>query len=313
MSTEGAPDAGSFDCLEFSGLAPVIPAKAGIQGKPCVQRPAPGLASFLLKEPIYIGQLKCPASNTRKTRPLRQRNPFATVLLSSLIYSHAPNHERSRVFGPALNTAESSNKGATSGHNLAAAAGHLKRGGVVAIPTDTLYGLAADSFNADAIERVFAVKERPEGMALPVLLADADQLPLVVAEVPYEASALAAKYWPGSLTLIMERHPSLPPRLTAGGSTVAVRVPGHPVPRKLARQLGRPITGTSANISGWADPATIEELRAQLGGRVDAIVDEGPAPAGTASTIVDLTGGAPKLVREGAIPFPDIAALLDTL
>lgn len=182
----------------------------------------------------------------------------------------------------------------------------------MAIPTDTLYGLAADAFNADAIERVFAIKERPEGMALPVLLADAGQLPAVVRDVPAEAWALAAEFWPGSLTLIMERSSSLPPRLTAGGSTVAVRVPGHPLPRELARLLGRPITGTSANISGWPDPQTVDELQAQVGDRVDAIVNAGPAPAGTASTIIDLSGSATKLIREGVIPFADIAALLNT-
>jgi L-threonylcarbamoyladenylate synthase len=182
---------------------------------------------------------------------------------------------------------------------------------VVAVPTDTLYGLAGDTFNAAAIERVFAIKERPEGMALPVLLADADQLPMVAINIPADATVLAAKYWPGPLTLIMEKKPSLPPRLTAGGSTVAVRVPAHSVPRELARLLGRPITGTSANISGSPDPKTIEELRSQVGDRVDCLVDCGPRPAGTASTIVDLSGVTPKLIREGAIPFSDIAALLD--
>ena len=211
-----------------------------------------------------------------------------------------------------LTASEKGNPAASTQHNLATAASCLLRGGVVAIPTDTLYGLAADAFNAEAIERVFAIKERSEGMALPVLLADADQLPSVVRDVPRQAIALAEAHWPGPLTLILDRDPSLPPRLTAGGSTVAVRVPGHPVPRELSRLLGRPITGTSANISGWPDPRTIEELRAQVGDRVDAIVDAGPAPAGTASTIVDLSSGTPKLIREGAIPFADIAALLDS-
>ena len=211
-----------------------------------------------------------------------------------------------------LTVPETESEAVVTGHNIAVAAELLRQGGVVAIPTDTLYGLAADAFNATAIERVFAVKERPDGMALPVLLADADQLPSVVNAVPPEATLLAAKFWPGSLTLILERNPSLPPRLTAGSSTVAVRVPGHPAPRDLARLLGRPVTGTSANISGWPDPQSIGELRAQVGDRVDAIVDAGPAPAGTASTIIDLSDGAPKLIREGAIPFADIAALLNS-
>ena len=197
-------------------------------------------------------------------------------------------------------------------NNLAAAARCLHEGGVVAIPTDTLYGLAADALNADAIERVFDIKERPEGMALPVLLAGTEQIPSVVGRIPEGAELLAEAYWPGPLTLIMERNSSLPPRLTAGGTTVAVRVPAHPVPRELARLLGRPITGTSANISGSPDPGTLDELRVQVGDRVDCVVELGPLPAGTASTIVDLSGGEPRLIREGAIPFAEIAALLDS-
>ena len=194
--------------------------------------------------------------------------------------------------------------------DLEAAVQCLRDGGVVAVPTDTLYGLAADTFNAAAIERVFAIKERPEGMALPVLLADAGQLASVVSRVPEGVAALAEANWPGPLTLIMERSAALPPRLTAGGSTVAVRVPAHSVPRELARRLGRPVTGTSANISGAPDPRTVDELRHQVGARVDCLVEEGPAPAGTASTIVDLSGNEPRLVREGAIPFAEIEALL---
>ena len=184
----------------------------------------------------------------------------------------------------------------------------VRDGGVVAVPTDTLYGLAADAFNADAIERVFAIKERPEGMALPVLLADLDQLAMVAEGFPEAVKTLGGRYWPGPLTLIVRKAEGLPARLTAGQGTVAVRVPDHPAPRELARRLGRPITGTSANISGEADPQTLEELRRQVGKRVDCVVSAGPAPAGTASTIVDVTQDAPKLVREGAIPFAEIAA-----
>ena len=186
----------------------------------------------------------------------------------------------------------------------------LTRGGVLAIPTDTLYGLAADAFNPDAIEQVFAIKERPEGMALPVLLSGAEQLEQVAAAVTPEVIRLSESYWPGPLTLIVRRNEALPERLTAGQLTVAVRVPDHLVPRALARRLGRPITGTSANISGAVDPQSIEELRRQVGERVDLLIEEGPTPAGTASTIVDLSGEEPRLIREGVIPFDEIAALL---
>ena len=187
----------------------------------------------------------------------------------------------------------------------------LRGGGVAAIPTDTLYGLAADAFNSDAIERVFAIKERPEGMALPVLLSGIEQLSVVAQEASESARLLAEAYWPGPLTLIVGKHEGLPPRLTAGHATVAVRVPDHPVPRELARRLGRPITGTSANISGAPDPQSLDELRLQVGERVGCVVSGGPVPAGAASTIVDLSGDAPRLIREGAIPFAEIAPLLD--
>ena len=218
-----------------------------------------------------------------------------------------------------MTSADAVNAGAT-GDNAAApdpdlelAVNVLRSGGVAAIPTDTLYGLAADAFNASAIEKVFAIKERPEGLALPVLLSGWEQLSLVSRELPDAARILAAAYWPGSLTLVLRRAATLPPRLTAGGDTVAARVPGHPAPRELARRLGRPVTGTSANRSGAPDPQSLEELRRQVGGRVDCIVSAGPAPAGAASTIVDLTNiGGVRLLREGAIPFPNIAALLNT-
>ena len=207
-------------------------------------------------------------------------------------------------------TSECSNTLASFGAELDAAVHFLCEGGVAAIPTDTLYGLAADAFNSDAIERVFAIKERPEGMALPVLLSDVEQLSIVALEAPQAVRILAEVYWPGPLTLIVRRAEALPPRLTAGQATVAVRVPAHPVPRELARRLRRPITGTSANISGAPDPQSLDELRRQVGERVDCVVNAGPAPAGTASTMVDLTGDTPKLIREGAIPFSEIAGIL---
>ncbi len=211
-----------------------------------------------------------------------------------------------------MSAAETRIPPASTGYNITAAVRCLREGGVAAIPTDTLYGLAADALNTDAIERVFAIKERPDGMALPVLLAGLEQLPSVAADIPPVALVLAEAYWPGPLTLVLPRADALPPRLTAGADTVAVRVPAHPVPRELARLLGRPITGTSANISGAPDPQTLEELDRQVGRRVDCVVSAGPAPAGTASTIVDLSGESPRLIREGAIPFSKIAALLNT-
>ena len=234
-----------------------------------------------------------------------------SALRGSLIYSHAPFSESHRNPESILTSFSIDNSISINQKDLEEAVKCLQNGGVVAIPTDTLYGLAGDAFNAQAIERVFAIKKRPGGMALPVLLAGADQLPMVVDSVPESVAPLARAFWPGPLTLILERREALPPRLTAGGTTVAVRVPAHPVPRELARLLGRPITGTSANLSGAPDPKTLDELREQVGDRVDCLIEAGPAPAGAASTIVDLSGDELRLVREGAIPFAEIAALLE--
>ena len=193
--------------------------------------------------------------------------------------------------------------------DLARAVRSLKDGGVVAIPTDTLYGLAADVFNLTAIDRVFAIKGRDENQALPVLVNGWEQVETAAKDVPSQAKNLAERFWPGALTLVVLKSAGVPDRLTAGGPTVAVRMPDHPVPIALINGLGGPITGTSANISGGADPSSLAELTAQIGGRVDYIVTSGPAPKGTASTVVDITSGQPKLLREGAVPF---ALLLET-
>ena len=190
--------------------------------------------------------------------------------------------------------------------NLERAVEVLKDGGVLAIPTDTLYGLAADVFNAAAIDRVFDIKGRSQDLALPVLVSGWEQMEKVAKNVPPQAQALAERFWPGALTLVVTKAPGLPDRLTAGGPTVAVRMPDHPAPIQLIDGLGGPITGTSANISGSADPLTLAELTAEIGSRVDHIFTDGPIPKGTASTVIDITSGQPKLLREGAVPFDQV-------
>ena len=186
----------------------------------------------------------------------------------------------------------------------------LRNGGVVALPTDTLYGLGADVFSQSAVEAIFAIKERPSGLALPVLVDDWDQLEKVAGNIPNAARALAERFWPGPLTLVVKKAAQVSDRVTAGAPTVAVRMPDHPVPRTIARLLGGPITGTSANISGRPDPRDLDELRAQIGHKVDYVVTVGPPPVGAASTIVDITGETPALIRQGAIPFDAIIASL---
>ncbi|MCH8297168.1 MAG: threonylcarbamoyl-AMP synthase [Chloroflexi bacterium] len=196
--------------------------------------------------------------------------------------------------------------------DLKRAVRHLKNGGVVAIPTDTLYGLAADIFNPTALDRVFAVKGRSEDQALPVLVSGWEQAERVAKDIPPQAKGLAERFWPGPLTMVVLKSEGVPDRLTAGGPTVALRMPAHPVPIELIHGLGGPIAGTSANISGGADPSTLEELTAQIGGRVDYIVKSGPTPRGTASTVVDITSQRPKLLREGAISFELVLETWDT-
>ena len=155
----------------------------------------------------------------------------------------------------------------------------LARGGVLAIPTDTLYGLAADALNPDALDRVYAAKGRPADMPLPVLVSGWEQALQVAAASPDTellAHRLADTYWPGSLTMVLPAVPGLPERLTAGRDTVAVRMPDHPVPLALAQALGRPITGTSANRSGEPDITDPDELRRILAPRVDGIIVSRP-------------------------------------
>ena len=185
----------------------------------------------------------------------------------------------------------------------------LGDGGVVVFPTDTLYGLGADAFSDTGLERVFVIKLRPPGLAVPLLVSCWDQVELVARDVPEAARRLANRFWPGPLTMILRKAAKLSDRVTGGKDTVAVRMPGHNAPLALARQLGRPITGTSANRSGQQDLLTLDAVEAELGGEVDYIIKAGPAPRGVPSTVIDLTAGAPCLVRLGSLPFEEISAL----
>lgn len=178
----------------------------------------------------------------------------------------------------------------------------LKKDGVVAYPTDTVYGLGGASFSPIAVERIFKIKQRPRTMALPLLVATSDQIRQLVLELSPLAEKLIADFMPGALTLVLKRSPEIPDFVTAGADTVAVRIPAHPVPVALIHGLGEPLIGTSANLSGKPSILNATEVRAQLGNQVDFIVDGGPCGGGTESTIVDLSGIKPVIIREGAIP-----------
>jgi L-threonylcarbamoyladenylate synthase len=177
----------------------------------------------------------------------------------------------------------------------------LRRGGVVAYPTDTLYGLAIDPRNADAVRRLFALKGRRADAALPLIAADLAQAELT-GRLDAAARRLAARWWPGPLTIVIPASAAIHRDALAGGATVAVRVPAHAVARELARAHGFPIGATSANPSGTPALSSADDVTRALPD-VDAILDAGPAPGGAPSTIVELGDRGPRLIRAGAVPW----------
>lgn len=182
------------------------------------------------------------------------------------------------------------------------AATWIRGGGVVAIPTDTLYGLAADPFSAEASARVFALKGRAADRALPLIAADIEQIAGHIGALSRAGERLAQRFWPGPLTLLVAAPFVLAKNVGGGTERVGVRVPAHPVACAICRAVGRPVTATSANISGQPATAEADDVERTLGDRLDLLIDAGRAPGGAPSTIVDVTA-EPRLVRPGAIPW----------
>ena len=189
----------------------------------------------------------------------------------------------------------------------------LRHGGIVAYPTDTVYGLGASMSIPRAVERVFAAKQRPQGMALPLLVADASQIAKLAGRVPPIARQLIDSFMPGALTLVLPASRAVPPVITAGGTTVAVRIPDHAIPIALIEGIGAPLVGTSANLSGRPSPLTAAEVRWQFGDEIDAVIDDGEPCRGTESTIVDVTGETPVILREGAISVEALRQVCGTV
>ena len=181
----------------------------------------------------------------------------------------------------------------------------LKRGGLVAVPTETVYGLAADASNEAAVRAIFAAKGRPADHPVIVHVADANALDAWAREVPDSARALAAAFWPGPLTLVLKRSPRALDVVTGGQDTVGLRCPAHPWARALLQAFGGALAAPSANRFGHLSPTTAEHVRADLGekpqGALDLILDGGACPVGIESTIVDLSGAQPTLLRPGSI------------
>ena len=182
----------------------------------------------------------------------------------------------------------------------------LRNGGVAAIPTDTVYGLAAAYDDEQAVERIFRIKGRSSRLAIPLLIDGADMVEPYVASVPGPFWPLARAFWPGPLTIVMRKSRLVSDRLTAGRDTVGLRVPDHWLPRYISKSLDKAITGTSANLSGSPSLTTAEAVQERLGSAVDLVVDGGASGEPVSSTVVDLSADAPAILREGKITLDDI-------
>jgi len=193
----------------------------------------------------------------------------------------------------------------------AAAVAVLRRGGVVALPTDTVYGICVALDTPGGVERLFEVKRRPPDKGIMLLLEELHQAP-AIGVITAAAEALAIACWPGGLTVVVPQRDDrpLPGALTAGTSTIGLRVPDHPSPRALAGGVG-PLPTTSANVSGLPEARDAAEIQAQLGNAIDLILDGGPAHGGPASTVVDCTGELPRVLRVGAVPLAEVARILE--
>jgi L-threonylcarbamoyladenylate synthase len=185
----------------------------------------------------------------------------------------------------------------------------LLSGGLVAFPTDTVYGLGALAFDRKAVESIYTAKDRPVEKAIPVLIGDLEDLGKVCLEIPETALRLAEHFWPGPLTLVIPKNPELSEAVSAG-TTVGLRIPDHPVALDLLRRAG-PMAVTSANLSGQPSPNSAQEVFTQLGGRIALILDGGVTPGGIPSTVVDCTSGKPQIIRVGPIPQDEILSAIE--
>jgi L-threonylcarbamoyladenylate synthase len=184
---------------------------------------------------------------------------------------------------------------------LARAAEALRRGELVAFPTETFYGLGAAALDAAAVRRVFEVKGRPESRPLLVLVDSEAMVDAVAAEIPAAARALMARHWPGPLTLVLRARPVVPVEVHAGTGTIGVRLSPHPVARGLVGALGAPVTAPSANLTGEPPPSDAAAVLRAFDGRIALVLDAGPTPGGSPSTVLDMTDDPPRLVRPGAV------------
>ncbi len=198
----------------------------------------------------------------------------------------------------------------SSPQGVARAGEILRAGGLVAIPTETVYGLAANALDGEAVKKIFGAKGRPGDNPLIAHIGSWNQLAPLVQQVPETAKKLARAFWPGPLTIILEKSDRIPPETSGGLSTVAVRFPSHPTARAVIQAAGVPLAAPSANRSGRPSPTSFAHVYEDMNGRVDAILDGGDCPVGVESTVVSLAGEAPRLLRPGGITLPQLEAVL---
>lgn len=189
------------------------------------------------------------------------------------------------------------------------AADILGEGGLVAVPTETVYGLAAVGTSAEAVDEIYRVKRRPAEKPISLLVSGTEAF-FLCEGVPKVAYSLAERFWPGPLTIVLNRTRYVPDIVAAGGPTVGLRCPKHPVTLEIIKAVGKPLAAPSANISGEPSPKSAREVIKALGGKIEAVVDGGPCELGVESTIVDLTGLVPKILRQGGISAEDIAGVI---
>ncbi len=186
----------------------------------------------------------------------------------------------------------------------------ILHGGVVAFPTETFYGLGADALDEKALQKIFQTKGREENKPLLLLVAERTWVPSLVKKISPTAERLMEKFWPGPLTLIFEASFHLPSILTANTGKVGLRISSHPVAQALVQAVSRAITGTSANLSGHPSASFPTEVFQTLGNQIDAILDGGKTPGGLSSTVLDVSGGVPKMIRQGAISWKELVPFL---
>lgn len=190
------------------------------------------------------------------------------------------------------------------------AAGIIRRGGLVAVPTETVYGLAADGLNERAVRKIYEVKGRPETKPISLLISGIQDAGWFCADIPEAAFLLAEMFWPGPLTMVFRKRASVPDVVTAGGNTVGVRCPDHLLTLELIRQSGVPLAAPSANLSGKPSPKTAADVLRAFDGTIEAVLDGGTCSVGVESTILDLTARPPKILRLGGLAAEEVARVI---